>query len=208
MDNSGGRVYPPMDSPSERQLGWGWVLTFGIMLMVAGFAALGASLLTTMITVTFLGWLLLFGGIVDIVAGFTARSIGGFGLHLVTGILVALVGLLLITNPVAGAEALTVILALMLIAAGAARIVYSASERYAGWGWSTLSGGLAMFLGILVLVRYPTSAVWFLGVVVGVELVFRGAVWIASSFAVRDAHKRVKAMRPPTGIPRAHPGTA
>lgn len=166
---------------------WGWVLALGVVMALAGVVALGATVTATLATVWFLGAVLLGAGVIDIVSAFASKGWRGFGLPLVSGILAALVGGLLMFRPAVGAGVLTLVLALMLLASGIARIFYSAAERFPSWGWSFVSGIVAVALGVLVFAEFPTSAFWFLGLVVAVELLFRGTLWIALAFALHRA---------------------
>lgn len=197
-DKMGGRVMQ-MHSAREQyliermkkiQARWGWLLALGVVLVLVGIAALGATVVATLATVTFLGVVLLVGGLLDVVSSFTSRAWRGFGLSLVTGILATIVGLMFVARPAAGAGVLTLLLVVMLLVNGVARIVYSAAERFPSWGWSFTSGVVAVLLGVWVLARFPTSAFWVLGVVVAVELLFRGTMWMALAFALRGTRSR------------------
>jgi uncharacterized membrane protein HdeD (DUF308 family) len=55
---------------------WMWFSVLGVVLMILGIAALAASTLTTLISVLFLGWLLVIGGVVQAVHAF-GRDRGG-----------------------------------------------------------------------------------------------------------------------------------
>lgn len=176
---------------------WAWLLALGVLMVLAGLAALGATVTATLATVWFLGAVLLAAGVVDIVSAFTSWKWRGFGLSLINGILAAVVGGLLMSRPAVGAGVLTLILALMLLATGISRILFSASERFPRWGWSFASGILAVVLGGLVLAQFPTSAFWFLGLVVAVELLSRGTIWITLAFALHRAAPRIEQQRTP-----------
>src|SRR5258708_36986917 len=84
---------------------WGWFLALGIALIVLGIVALSIIPAATIATVMVLGWLMVLSGIVEAVHGFQVRGWGGMFLHLVGGILGGLIGLLIVTHPVAGAFA-------------------------------------------------------------------------------------------------------
>jgi hypothetical protein len=57
------------------------------------------------------GWLLLVSGIIEIVHAFGVRRWSGFFLHLIGGVLGVLIGLLVVTHPLAGAVAWTLLFA-------------------------------------------------------------------------------------------------
>lgn len=182
------------DPTSSRQLArmsprWGGLLALGVVLVLVGIAALGATVSATLATVWFLGAVLLVGGVVEVVSAFSARGWHGFGLPLASGLLMAILGVMLMVRPDVGAGVLTLLLALVLVAAGAARLLFAISERFPGWGWYVASGVAGIALGAIVFAQFPVSALWLLGTVVAIELLFRGMTWIALAFLARRVGK-------------------
>jgi uncharacterized membrane protein HdeD (DUF308 family) len=53
--------------------------------------------------------------------------------------------------------------------------------------WLAASGAIAIVLGILILVDFPSSAAWALGLIVGIELLLAGWQLIALALAARSA---------------------
>jgi uncharacterized membrane protein HdeD (DUF308 family) len=102
---------------------WGWFLALGIALMVLGVIALGMIPVATLAAVMVLGWLLVFSGIVEAVHGFQVHRWGGMFLHLAGGVLGVLIGLLIVTHPVAGALAWTLLFASFFTVVGLFRLV-------------------------------------------------------------------------------------
>lgn len=156
-----------------------------MLLLLAGFLALSATVVATFATVLFLGALVAVAGGLQIVAAFTAHGWRGFSVHLIVGIVGLVIGLLLVLRPMVGASALTFLFATLFFVNGAARIVYGVSERFEHWGWTVVSGAVSVFLGVLLLAQWPLSSLWFLGLLIGIELLFAGAAWIALSLALR-----------------------
>jgi steroid delta-isomerase-like uncharacterized protein len=85
----------------------------------------------------------------------------------------------------AGAISLTLLLAFLFIVGGIFRAVGAASLRFPHWGWTGLSGFIALALGIMLLVQLPASSLWFLGLAVGIDLIFEGTGLIALGSALR-----------------------
>src|SRR5258708_13071728 len=83
----------------------GWLLVLGIIMVVLGIVAFIIAPAATIGTVLILGWVLVVSGIVETVQAFRVRRWGGFFLHLIGGALGVLVGMLIVTHPVAGARA-------------------------------------------------------------------------------------------------------
>ena len=165
---------------------WGWVLALGIGLLVLGLIAASASFFTTLATVLFIGCLLLIAGVFEIGNAFRHGSYGGFWMHLVTGVLDVVCGSLLLAFPLAGAAALTLVLAIFFLAGGAVRAISAIVMRLPNGGWAVVSGIVDFLLGLVLLWSWPLSAIWFLGLCVGIGLIFRGAWWMAFALSVRE----------------------
>src|SRR5262245_6570173 len=101
---------------------WGWFVALGIVLVALGLLALGASALTTLVSVLFFGWLLIVGGVMQAVHAFSVRRWAGFLRHLFGGLLAVVVGVLLVGNPAAGALSLTLVMAAFFLVGGLFRI--------------------------------------------------------------------------------------
>lgn len=164
---------------------WGWFVTLGVALVVLGAICILGEVETTLITVLVLGWFLLISGIIALVHAFRTRTWSGFFLYLLSAVLRAFTGYLLIRYPLIGALSLTLLLASLFIVGGIFRLVGAASLRFPRWGWTAASGAIALLLGIMLLTQLPTSSLWFLGLAVGIDLVFEGSGLIALGTALR-----------------------
>ena len=81
--------------------------------------------------------------------------------------------------------ALTLLLACLLTVSGIFKIVAALSYRFGAWGWPLVSGVIDVVLGVLIWLEWPASALWVIGLFVGVNLLFRGFNWIALGMALR-----------------------
>ncbi|HEY6290157.1 MAG TPA: HdeD family acid-resistance protein [Terriglobia bacterium] len=182
-----------MDSPlnvfrtglHELRRNWGWILALGIALIVLGMIAIGDVVFFTVVSVIFLGWVLVFGGIVEAVQAFRHRKGGSFFLHLLSSVLAVVVGFLLLENPQAGALVLTLMLAVYFIAGGIFRIFAALTMRLPTWGWMVFNGLVTLALGILVLAHWPSSALWIIGLFIGIDLIVTGWTRVMLALAVR-----------------------
>lgn len=165
---------------------WGWWLALGFSLIVLGFLALSWSVLFTMVSVIFFGWILLIAGVMESIQAFRQRRWGGFLLHLLNGILSLVVGLLFLLNPGAGALILTLLLAMFFIVAGIFRTVAALHLRYPTWGWQLFSGIVTLILGILIWAQWPVSGLWVIGLFVGIDLIFSGWARVMLALAARN----------------------
>ncbi len=171
---------------------WWWLFLFGVLLSICGAAAVifpALTVLTTLVAVVVLGVLLIVAGTATIITSFWAGKWKGMMLHLLLGILYAAVGFMIIDRPLLkSVAALTLFVAAFFVIAGGFRIISSLVDRFPYWGWSLLNGIVTFLLGVIIYRlydRFPESAVWILGLLIGLELLFHGWTWIMISLAIK-----------------------
>ena len=165
---------------------WGWLCALGAALVVFGIVAIAAPWMTTLASVAIYGWLLLVGGICEVVAAFSARPCSGVLLHLAAGILGIVVGVALIGRPDAGATAATLVLAIFLTISGLSRSIAAGIMQFPAWGWAVAGGLITTLLGASVWSQWPSSSTWLIGTFVGVELLSRGWSLVMFALAARS----------------------
>ena len=164
---------------------WKWFLALGIGMVVLGTVSLGCSILTTGVAVIAFGFLMLAGGIAEIISAFWAGKWSGTLIHLLIGILYTIVGVMIVHNPLNSAIQLTLLLAFFLIFSGILRIVFALSEQFTGWGWVLLNGAVTLMLGLLIYKGWPSSGLWVIGLFIGIEMIFNGWAWVMLSLTLR-----------------------
>jgi uncharacterized membrane protein HdeD (DUF308 family) len=165
---------------------WLLLLLFGILLILVGLVAMSSLFITTLATILVLGILLLVGGGVEIVNAFFACRWRGFWMHLLAGILYAVLGLFMVRRPLASANAFTLMIAAAFLIEGLGRIIVSLVERFHGWVWVLINGIVTLVLGVLIWQEWPESSVWVIGLFVGIEMLFAGWTWVLTAIAVRS----------------------
>ncbi len=174
---------------------WGWFLVLGMLLIVLGIIALVYTPAATIASVLVLGWLIFLSGILEAVHAFQDRGWGGALLHVVGGVLGILIGLLVVTHPVAGALAWTLLFAAFFTVIGLFRLVAALWLRYRSWGWALFDGIVTLVLGLLLWAGMPWSGFWFLGFALGIALILRGWSTVMFALAARTLG-RIVASRP------------
>jgi uncharacterized membrane protein HdeD (DUF308 family) len=165
---------------------WGWLLVLGLSMVILGTVALIIAPAATLGTVLVLGWLLVVSGVVEAIQAFRVRKWTGIFLHLIGGVLGILVGLLIVTHPVAGALVWTLLFASFFTAIGLFRLVAAIRLKFPNWGWAAFDGAVTLVLGTLLWIDWPGSGLWFLGFAVGVSLLLRGWSYVMFAIAVRS----------------------
>jgi uncharacterized membrane protein HdeD (DUF308 family) len=128
----------------------------------------------TIVSVMFLGWLLLFAGLFEIVHGFARRAWGGFFINLMGGLLYGVTGFLMVSHPGIAAITLTFMIAMLLIVAGTFRIFVAFSTPIHHRTWLILNGVISLFLGFCIMSSWPVSGSWVIGLFIGIDMIFDG----------------------------------
>jgi uncharacterized membrane protein HdeD (DUF308 family) len=165
---------------------WGWFLAFGIVLLVLGIAAIVRSVTSTVVSMVFFGWLLVFASLIQFVDAFMVGKWAGFFLHLLVAILFGVTGVLMLIRPVISAEAATLLMSMFFLIGGLYQLVYAFWTHLPGYGWQVLNGVVSSILGFLLLAQWPVSGLYAIGLFVGIDLIFYGWAWIVLAL---DLHK-------------------
>jgi uncharacterized membrane protein HdeD (DUF308 family) len=164
---------------------WFWFVLVGVALIVLGMIAISSAVIASLAFAVFFGVLILMSGVAETIGAFWTRAWSGFFLHLLSGILAIVVGVLFLRRPVTELLVFTLLIAAFLMVGGIFKIVTALSFRFAAWGWPVLSGVIDVALGIMIWMEWPASALWVIGLFVGISMVFRGVHWIALGLALR-----------------------
>jgi uncharacterized membrane protein HdeD (DUF308 family) len=163
---------------------WLWFVVLGGVLVALGIIALGSVAIASLAAAVAIGILLLLAGVGEVIGAFWCRGWSGFFLELLSGVLSIVVGLLFLRAPLNALAALTLLIACFLMVGGIFKIVAALSYRFAAWGWSLASGIIDLILGVMIWQEWPASALWVIGLFVGINLLFRGINWIALGLAL------------------------
>lgn len=162
------------------RLNWGWLLTLGIFLFLLGIFAISLSTLTTLVTVMFLGALILVSGILILFDTFKFwwGEWGGFVLHLLMGAIYVIVGGMLLQSPLVASISLTLLLGIFYLVIGVVRLIYSFSVRVPQTGWRVLNALITLLIGILILAAWPSGSLFIIGLFVGIDLLVAGIAYM------------------------------
>ena len=181
MEMSGATLDPEIRQGLQRS--WKALMTVGVLAILLGCVAILVPAVASVGTAIFIGWILVISGAFLIAGAFTAHSIGTVVLRLLWAILTMAVGLWLILEPHNGTLTLTLVLGIYFLFMGLTRIAVAFAARgRPSAGLVGLSGFAGLLIGILVLVEFPSSADWAIGLLVGVDLIFAG--WTLTSVAL------------------------
>ena len=182
-------VPAPELAPLRRR--WGWVLLAGIVYFVAGWIALGSVVLATAVTVYLVGFMMIVSGVGEIISAFRLSGWARSVLWVLIGILYVVAGIMAVRNSLLAAVILTLVLGWSLVASGIARLAVAFSLRQeTSWGLLALSALVTIALGVILLIKWPTSSLFALGILMGVDLVMAGVGQIALAMELRGEERR------------------
>jgi uncharacterized membrane protein HdeD (DUF308 family) len=162
---------------------WKALMTVGVLAIVIGCIAILVPAVASVGTAIFIGWILVIAGAFLVAAAFSAHSIGTVVLRLLWAALTVIVGIWLIVEPHNGTLTLTLVLGIYFLFMGLTRIAVAFIARgQQNAGLVGLSGVAGLLIGILVLAKFPSSADWAIGLLVGIDLIFAG--WTLTSVAL------------------------
>ncbi|EJL56317.1 MULTISPECIES: HdeD family acid-resistance protein [unclassified Rhizobium] len=173
-------------SLSSLQSKWGWFAVLGLLLIVCGLIALANVALATVVSVYYVGILMLIGGIVYLVHAFQVRSWDQVLFWALSGVLYVLAGVFAFENPLLASAALTLFLAIALLIAGVFRIWVGWRMRpVKGWGWVLASGIITALAGVVIYLGWPVNSLWILGLFLACDLLIQGWSMLAFGLAIR-----------------------
>ena len=173
---------------------WIWLLSFGILTLLAGVAAVAWPGPTVIAIAVLFGIQLVVAGIFQFVNAFASSDLtGGIRvLSAVLGLFAFIVGLYAIRHVLVSVVALALLLGIFWVVNGFVEIFSALANRDSpNRGWTGFMGVLSILAGIVVL-AYPGISLVTLALVLGVWLIIYGVMEIAAAFRVRSAIGRVR----------------
>lgn len=198
MDSTRSHPMSPLSSEriersSQRSSWWGAPFVSGVLIAIVGFIAFWSPVITGIASAVFIGTLLAISGAIEMIGAFRNRGDRSAALPFLSGILSLVVGVLFITQPLLGVAALGLLLAAYFFTTGLFRGITSIADRYPRWGWDFAYGLIAIAAGVVLLLNWPVSTLFVVGLLVGIELISRGAALMAISWEMRRSLRRFTA---------------
>ena len=159
-----------------------FVLIEGILLSVLG---LGMLVLPKITTISF-GLMLclmfiVYGGYKVINAILTRNYSRHFVLNIVTGLLLFLTGVFLFMAPMFNLLLITSAIGVYFILESISSIAFAVQNKNTLYFWwlAILVGVMQFLLGLIIILGLPSTALWVVGVLAGINFVIAGVVFIS-----------------------------
>jgi uncharacterized membrane protein HdeD (DUF308 family) len=168
---------------------WKAFLVEGILLALLGLGAIVIPPLASLAVTIFLGWIFLVSGIAGLVLTFWARQMPGFWWSLISAVLAIGTGIILLLRPVQGTLTLTIVVGAYFLAEGVATIMYALEHRRelsGRWSWMLVAGLMDIVISFFITAGLPGSALWAIGLLVGINLLIGGTALVGMALAARN----------------------
>lgn len=174
---------------SEVRGKWGWFVALGFALLVFGFIAAGNLLWATVVTVYYVGMLMIVGGVVYLGHAFQVKAWKDTIHWVLSALLYLAAGVLAFVNPILTSKVLTLFMACALLVSGLFRIFVALRARGegGGWGWLLAGGVVTALAGIVFLIGWPVNSLWLLGLFLAFDLAMQGWALIGFGLALRKS---------------------
>jgi len=156
----------------------------GVLFIVLGIVAIVEPMVAGLAVAVLAGWLLLAGGIVHAVSAFRGGGAKTVIWHALLAVLYVFGGLYFVTHPLLGLGTLTLFLAAILFIEGVVWIV-AYFQLGSGNIWMLLNGIITLVLGLMIWGGWPSSSVWAIGTLFGVNLLMTGLSILFAGAALR-----------------------
>jgi uncharacterized membrane protein HdeD (DUF308 family) len=153
----------------------GWLIVAAILFVVVGAFAIIEPAVAGLGVALLVGWLFVFGGVSHLISAFEGGGTRRVLFQILAGVVFLIGGYYLLTHPLLGLGTLTLLLAAVILAAGVCEIItYFRLKGEQASGWMLFNGIVALLLGGMIWVHWPSSSVWAIGTLVGVNLLLTG----------------------------------
>jgi uncharacterized membrane protein HdeD (DUF308 family) len=153
----------------------GWLIVAAILFIVLGVFAIIEPAVAGLGVALLVGWLLIFGGISHFVSAFECGGARRVLFQILAGVVFMIGGYYLLMHPLLALGTLTLLLAAVILVAGVCEIVtYFRLRNEQASGWMLFNGIVALVVGLMIWLQWPSSSIWAIGTLVGVNLLLTG----------------------------------
>jgi membrane protein HdeD len=151
----------------------GWSIALGAVMVLVGLVVLANAYLATIVSIYFVGWAAVVGGVVLLVQAVVGRRSGAFWSMALGGVVLLVLGVFVLRDPTAGLVTLTLLAGALFLVTGVTRIAVSGQVPEARWVL-VIGGVISVLLGLWVLLNITTASVVLLGILLGVQVLVEG----------------------------------
>lgn len=148
----------------------------GIVFAVIGAISILLPRWATLADVLLVAWILAFWGAAGLWFAWEMRPAREWRFAAMVFGIAFLLGLIFLISPLAGITTLTILLLLVILTEGVVSIMLGLrmSGHLSNWGWMVFSGLCSLIVGLIILLGWPETAGWALGLLLGLNFLSTG----------------------------------
>ena len=163
-----------------------WFIAVAVLFILLGLFAIAEPWTAGLGVTLLVGWLLIVGAVAHFISAFKGHGARHVILQVVVGLVYLIGGLYFLTHTIMGVSTLTLLLSAVILAEGVLEILaYFRLRNMHGASWLLINGIVTLLLGGLIWFHWPSSSVWAIGTLVGVNLLMTGISRLMLGLAAR-----------------------
>lgn len=176
--------------PSEITRNWSWLLGLGVLFIILGLLGLSSIVGVTLISIVFIGFLFVIAGLAQFVDVFKSKKWKVATWHGLIALFYLLGGCFIVWDPLLASTLITALIGWTLVIIGIVRMIMAISlHGTPGWGFTLIASLAAILLGGIILMQWPMSSLWVIGLFISIELLMNGLNYLIMSIAIRKKLK-------------------
>ena len=162
---------------------WYSWLIIGIISILFGLIAILNPFAASITVEQLISWIFIVVGAIQIYSAWKTQR---FSWVMLSGVIGLLVGLMMLTNPLAALVSLTTMISILLLLIGVAKLLASWKLRATPYfGFVMFSGLLSVLISIVIFANLPGAAATLLGLLLAIELISNGISLLAYSVIIK-----------------------
>lgn len=163
-------------------------VSWAVVMILLGLLAVILPLATGIAVSVIVAWVVVLSGIAYVASAVADRNAGAFVWRLLIGLVYIAGGGYLAIYAQMASEALSQVIAIIFTIESILEIVTFFQFRvYAGSVWALFDGAVTLVMAFLILLPWPNSSSWAIGIILGINLMFTGLAVLIYSLAARKA---------------------
>jgi uncharacterized membrane protein HdeD (DUF308 family) len=164
----------------------GWYLAAAVLFIILGIFAVIEPGIAGLGVTLLVGWILGIGAVFHFVAAFKGGGAKQVIFQVLIGIVYGIGGFYFLTHTIMATGTLTLLLAGIILAEGVIEVIsYFRLRKEGASGWLLFNGLITLALGALIWFHWPSSTVWAIGTLVGINLLMTGITRLMFGLAIR-----------------------
>lgn len=177
-------------TPHINARNWSWLLGLGILFVIFGFLGLSSVVGVTLISIVFIGFMFLIAGILQFIDVSKSRQWKPALWHALIALLYFIGGCFIIWDPVLASTVITALIGWTLVVIGIVRLAMAISlHGTEGWFFTLVASIAAIVLGGIILMQWPLSSLWVIGLFISIELLLNGLSYMIMAMSMRSKLK-------------------